>query len=150
MKNLTNGDNFYNSEIIYQKDYAIDLYTNFINHIFDYHLEYIEYIYTDFKDRFAFSPFFLGNLKNTDLTEFIINLHPLSPIQNKITKQFTTTEYIFNEFKYYYHSEIYISYNIITTFLKQKSINLPLEYNTWILFCCNYSDLHELFKKDRL
>lgn len=109
----------------------------FINHIFDHHLDTINNIFHDFKNRFVVTPFFLGKLQNTDLTNFILDLHKFN------------TNTILHEnhsmFKNYYYSELNISYNIITNFLKQKTINLNLQYNNWIKFCYKFSDLYELF-----
>jgi hypothetical protein len=128
-------DSLYNNET---DSFVLDPYLIFINNIHDNHLEYIDVMYTDFKNRFRFTPFFLGNLKNTDLTDFIINLYQLDQTSKKQNNN------LYN-FKSYYTSELYISYNIIKTFLKQKTINLSLEYDIWINFCYRYSDLHELF-----
>lgn len=121
----------------------LDPYLNFINNIYDNHLESINRIYRDFKSRFAFTPFFLGNLKNTHLTDFIINLYQLDQTSN------TKNTSIIYDFESYYNSELHISYNIIKHFIKQI-INLPLEYNTWINFCYECSDLYELHSKNRL
>jgi len=134
-------DSNYNNE----SDFLLDPYTNFINNLFDNHLETIDTIYRDFKNRFVFTPFFLGNLKNVHLTEFIINLYKL----DQTSKKQIPTNNILYDFKSYYHSELSISYNIIKNFLKQN-INLPLEYNIWLQFCYRHSDLHELFSSYRL
>jgi hypothetical protein len=114
-----------------------DNYIFFINNIFDNHLDTINNIYNDFKNRFIVTPFFLGNLKNTDLTNFIIDLY-----QRNINTPLTENHIYFQS---YYSSELNLSYNIITNFLKQKTINLNLQYNNWIKFCYTFSDLYELF-----
>lgn len=115
-----------------------DPYIFFIDNIFDHHLDTINYICKDFKNRFSLTPFFLGNLKITDLTDFIIDLYK----SNKNTQIYLNS--IQNTFQNYYNSELNISYNIITNFLKQKKINLHLQYNNWVKFCYKFSDLYEL------
>lgn len=117
---------------------ADDPYIFFIDNIFDNHLDSINNIFNDFKNRFSLTPFFLGNLKITDLTDFIIDLYKF----NKNTNIYLNT--IQNTFQNYYNSELNISYNIIINFLKQNKINLNLQYNNWIKFCYKFSDLYEL------
>jgi hypothetical protein len=126
---------------LYNNESDSDPYLIFINNIYDYHIEYIDAMYTDFKNRFICTPFFLGNLRNTDLTDFIINIYQLDSKKQKNQKYHNN---LYN-FKSYYNSELYLSYNIIKSFLKQKTINLSLEYDNWVNFCYRYSDLHELF-----
>ena len=137
-----------NNESKHHVSYSEDLdpYTTFINKIYDYNLHNIDNMYRDLKSRFVFSPFFLGNLKNIDLTDFIINLYNVYKY-NDLSKD---DRHLLNTFNDYYHSELSISYNIMKKFLKEESINVRLEYNDWLIFACTYSDLHELFTKSRL
>lgn len=118
-------------------DTNIDPYIFFIDNILDNHLDTINYIFQDFKNRFSLTPFFLGNLKITDLTNFIIDLYK----SNKNTHTYLNS--IQNTFLNYYNSELNISYNIINNFLKNK-IHLHLQYNNWVKFCYHFSDLYEL------
>jgi hypothetical protein len=115
-----------------------DSYICFIDNIFDNHLNTINNIFYDFKNRFSITPFFLAKLKVTDLTDFIIDLYNFNKHGNIINDG--TGRGTFNN---YYNSELNISYEIITNFLKQNKFNLNLHYNNWINFCYKFSDLYE-------
>jgi len=109
-----------------------DLITPFL----DYHTYNIIHLYEDFKNRFTYSPFFLANLKSTDLTDFFIHLlyYNYNPKQNLSHLKFFSIEY---------ENELCISFNIANNFLKTCKYNL--DYNTWTYFCYKKSDLTELY-----
>jgi hypothetical protein len=109
-----------------------DLTTPFL----DYHTYNIIHLYEDLKNRFTYSPFFLANLKSTDLTDFFIHLlyYNYNPKQNLSHLKFFSIEY---------ENELCISFNIVNNFLKTCKYNL--DYNTWTYFCYKKSDLTELY-----
>jgi hypothetical protein len=109
-----------------------DLITPFL----DYHTYNIIHLYEDFKNRFTYNPFFLANLKSTDLTDFFIHLlyYNYNPKQNLSHLKFFSIEY---------ENELCISFNIVNNFLKTCKYNL--DYNTWTYFCYKKSDLTELY-----
>ena len=109
-----------------------DLITPFL----DYHTYNIIHLYEDLKNRFTYSPFFLANLKSTDLTDFFIHLlyYNYNPKQNLSHLKFFSIEY---------ENELCISFNIVNNFLKTCKYNL--DYNTWTYFCYKKSDLTDLY-----
>ena len=120
------------------KNYQSNSYDDFIDKFYTFHLDEIIDIYYEFKQRFSLSPFFLAELKSTELTEFSID-----SILNNLNLPKINDEYI-EYFNYYYKNEIYTSYKIMARFLKTWKYNLT-EKN-WIIFCYIHTDLYEINK----
>lgn len=121
-----------------------DSYNLFLDNIYNNHLDQIYNFYIDIKNRFSISPFFLGKLKSTDLTEFIINLYELK--YNLINASiFKVNKNILNQFKNYYNSELLVLYDLIQKLLKEIFFKIDLEYDMFVIFCYRYTDLHEIF-----
>lgn len=130
------GDPTTNQESMSPSDYYHpDLIDSFISR----HMDDILDLYYEFQDRFRFNPFFLANLKITDLTDFCVDCVfydesfgiKLSIPQTKIQSQFEKD----------YFTELRLSYKLINTLLSQ--FDVICSYNEWICFCIKYSMLTE-------
>lgn len=109
-----------------------DIIQNFL----DYHTDNIISLYYEFKQRFSYTPFFLTNLKSTDLTDFFIEL-----LYYKDTFKYKKLP-LLNIFFKEYSNELDISFIITQKFLKTCKYNL--DYDSWSHFCYTKSKLNEL------
>jgi hypothetical protein len=103
----------------------------------DYHTDNIISLYYEFKQRFSYTPFFLANLKSTDLTDFFIEL-----LYYKDTFKYKKLP-LLNFFLKEYSNELDISFNITEKLL--TSCKYKLDYDSWTRFCYTKSKLNELF-----
>jgi hypothetical protein len=92
------------------------------------YLDDILELYYDFKDRFWFNPFFLGNLTIMKFTDFI----RLIIYEKHIPSPLPLTKPLVN-FKINCNTELQISHQIITTFL--KNIDSKISIDSWSQFC---------------
>ena len=90
-------------------------------------------IYDDFKCRFAYNPYFLGNLKGTALTDFFIDVLFLQEDTILSKKDYS----LFYEFYEEYQSELSISFTIVDNFMSNYKCNLSP--STWAIFCLHFS-----------
>jgi hypothetical protein len=91
-------------------------------------------MYDDLNKRFALNPDFLCKLKNTHFANFLIDIiiynnqddyyyhHPIKSMNN---------------FEIVFFDELLISYNIVSSFIKQ--MKGTLEYDIWKSFCFKHS-----------
>jgi hypothetical protein len=103
-----------------------------------FHTESIDEIldmYYEFKNRFSYDPFFLGNLQSTDLTEFFTDLLFVSNVLKMDKYCVINNEFVsFNE---EYQNELSTSFSFAHSFLLKYDFNLPS--SIWAFFCFKHS-----------
>lgn len=116
-------DNIYSSFNILKHNEDLFLF-NHANDILD--------MYDDLNKRFALNPDFLCKLKNTYFANFLIDIiiYNNSDDYNYDIKNM-------NNFEIVFYDELLISYNIVSSFVKQ--MKGTLEYDIWKSLCFKYS-----------
>jgi hypothetical protein len=119
------------SEYEYESEFTYD---DFL----DYYKDDVLYMLEEIKSRFTCSPFFISYLNLPILSDYIMTCIVKKPrkIQN------TNSLHNLRIFNTYYKTELEISYNIVSKFLKRFKITLPS--NSWSHFCYTYTDLYEI------
>jgi hypothetical protein len=97
-------------------------------------------LYYEFQERFSWSPFFLGRLKSTDLTDFLVDcIFIPRNIKSRITY---TSLSLYEPFLQEYRQELHVSFTMIDKFL--SCLKVQIKRPDWGLFCFHNSDWYEI------
>jgi hypothetical protein len=91
-------------------------------------------MYDDLNKRFALNPDFLCKLKNTHFANFLIDIIIYNNAEDYYYHHNIKS---MNNFEIIFEDELLISYNIVSSFIKQ--MKGTLEYDIWKSFCFKHS-----------
>lgn len=112
-----------------------------VDKFISYHLDTIIDITFDLQDRFRLmNPFFLSKMTSVDLTDFFVDYYLLA--QSVDYTFVDSCEMLYDRFIEEYNSEIVLSYDVLSPFVRKCKFSVPLRH--WTLFCFQHTDLYEI------